>query len=199
MDKDGTWRVISDDNIKVEFNEKNGFKTIDDLKKRFSLQYYDVSGDKRFFDKFTLITPDGTRYEFGGDNATEYSIPYYNQVYGRLTATCWRLSKITTIGNRVINFEYKADSYMCDIHYAPQMIKFYENNKVIEPYYNFGRTAYSGFLMMPSRLIKISSDYETINFTYKRDTGYGNMFNQNTGCLFWDNANCRYMYGSFPK
>ena len=112
MDKDGEWRVISDDNIKVEFNEQHGFKTINDLKKRFKLQAYAVSDNKRFFDKFTLITPDGTRYEFGGDNATEYSVPYYNQVNGNIMSTCWRLSKITTTDQRVVNFEYAADSYM---------------------------------------------------------------------------------------
>ncbi len=37
-------------------------------------------------------------------------------------ATCWRLSKITTIDKRIIRLDYAADSYMCDIHYAPQMV-----------------------------------------------------------------------------
>ena len=202
MDKDGLWRVVSDDNIKVEFNENGGFKTIDDLKKRFSLQYYNVSDNKRFFDKFTLITSDGTRYEFGGANATEYSVPYYNQVDGDIMATCWRLSKITTTDNRVVTFEYAADSYMCDIHYAPQMVNIYKDNKGYGTQCNTGRTGYSGFLTMPSRLLKISSEYETVSFRYSRDNSYGNLFLKNSGCLFWyDNQygyydnNYRYSYG----
>ena len=86
------------------------------------MAYYAVSDNMRFFDRFTLITPDGTRYEFGGDGATEYCVPYYNQVYGDIVSTCWRLTKITTVDNRIIDFKYVADSYMCDIHYAPQLL-----------------------------------------------------------------------------
>lgn len=202
MDKDGQWRVISDDNIKVEFNESNGFKTIDDLKKRFSLQLYAVSLNKRFFDKFTLITPDGTRYEFGGNNATEYSVPYYNQVNGDIMSTCWRLSKITTIDKRVVNFEYAADSYMCDIHYGPQIIYSYVNNKGVGMQNNCNRTGYTGFLTMPSRLLKIKCDDEVVTFNYKRDYAYGNLFQYNSGCLYWKqkingmyDENTRYGYG----
>ena len=202
MDKDGYWRVVSDDNIRVEFDEVTGFKSITDLGKRFSLQYYNKNSNKRFFDKFTLVTPDGTRYEFGGDNATEYSVPYYNQVKGDIMATCWRLSKITTIDKRIIRLDYAADSYMCDIHYAPQMMKFFKSKNDSVGQYNFGRTAYTGFLTMPSRLMKISSEDETITFSYERDNAYGDLFLANTGCLYWQkksgyyDENVRYMYAS---
>ena len=168
MDKAGFWQVISDENIKVEFDERTGFRTIDELGKRFPLNYYNVSYNLRFFDKFTLITPDGTRYEFGGGNATEYSVPYYNQVYGNVVSTCWRLSKITTVDKRVVVFKYHADSFMCDIHYAPQQIICYDGDL---PGFqkNFGRTGYSGFLTMPARLVEISSDDEKIRLKYERD------------------------------
>lgn len=202
MDKDGQWRVVSDDNIKVEFNEQDGFKTISDLKKRFQLQAYAVSDNKRFFDKFTLVTPDGTRYEFGGANATEYCVPYYNQVNGDIIATCWRLSKITTIDQRVVNFEYAADSYMCDIHFAPQQVDIYVGGKIKSAQMNCGRSGYSGFLMMPVRLLKISTDDEIVSFSYSRDDKYGNLFLQNTGCLYWEDKpnqsyteSYRYAYG----
>lgn len=202
MDKDGQWRVISDDNIKVEFDENNGFKTIDDLKKRFSLQLYEVSLNKRFFDKFTLVTPDGTRYEFGGNNATEYSVPYYNQVNGDIMSTCWRLSKITTIDKRVVDFEYTADSYMCDIHYGPQIIYSYVDNKCAGIQNNCNKTGYTGFLTMPSRLLNIKYNDEIVTFNYTRDSAYGNLFQYNSGCLYWkQNANgfydenTRYGYG----
>lgn len=202
MDKDGQWRVISDDNIKVEFNESSGFKTIDDMKKRFSLQLYEVSLNKRFFDKFTLVTPDGTRYEFGGNNATEYSVPYYNQLNGDIMSTCWRLSKITTLDQRVVDFEYIADSYMCDIHYGPQIIYSYVDNKGVGMQNNCNRTGYTGFLTMPSRLLKIKCDDEIITFNYKRDYAYGNLFQYNSGCLYWKqkingyyDENTRYGYG----
>ncbi|GAB6983335.1 hypothetical protein JCM15908A_17100 [Prevotella dentasini JCM 15908] len=206
MDKDGQWRVISDDDIKVEFDDQNGFKTIEDMKRRFDLSGYPLNTNKRFFDRFTLITPDGTRYEFGGGNATEYSVPYYNQVNGDIVATCWRLSKITTIDKRVVNFEYAADSYMCDIHYAPQSVVVYKAGKDPLCQENYGRTGYSGFLMMPSRLIKISYNDVAINFSYKRDTAYGELFLANTGCLYWYkkegvpyDKQARYMYGYWEQ
>lgn len=197
MDKDGQWRVVSDDNIKVEFNEQDGFKTIEDLGQRFSLQLYAVSMNKKFFDKFTLITPDGTRYEFGGGNATEYSVPYYNQVNGDIMATCWRLSKITTVDGRVANFEYAADSYMCNIHYAPQMLEY--NTYPVIRIYNKGISGYSGFLTMPSRLLKISCDDDSICFKYNRDNDYGNLFFNNTNCLYWTEPEARYLYGSIEQ
>ncbi len=198
MDKDGQWRVISDDNIKVEFNAETGFKTIDDLKTRFNLPYY-TGLNRRFFDRFSLITPDGTRYEFGGDNATEYCIPYYYQTNGDIMATCWRLSKITTIDQRVINFEYAADSYMCDIHYAPQLIKRYVDGVEYAPGHqsNTGKAGYNGFLMMPSRLKKISSDNESICFNYQRDTLYGKHFlDSSQQCLYWTTPDSRYAYSN---
>ncbi|MCR5270738.1 MAG: RHS repeat protein [Prevotella sp.] len=203
LDKDGQWRVNSDDNIKVEFNEKGGFKTIDDLQKRFHLQLYAVGDNRRFFDKFTLITSDGTRYEFGGDNATEYCVPYYNQVNGDIIATCWRLSRIITPEGRALNFEYAADSYMCDIHFAPQTVYMYVENQCLGSQLNWGRSGYSGFLMMPVRLMKISSENETVCFNYYRDTNYGSFFLKNTQCLYWEEKqnqyysdNYRYSYGS---
>lgn len=205
MDKEGEWRVISDDNIRVEFNNQNGFINFEALKSRiqqrygFNLRGYNNSKNNvKFFDAFTLITPDGTRYEFGGGNATEYCIPYYNQVDGDIMATCWRLSRITTIDQRVVNFEYAADSYMCDIHYAPQMLYPYINN--------YSYSAYSGFLIMPSRLTKISHEDESINFNYKRDANYGyNLFcDKNSNCLYWIskndyNRNARYTYGNIAS
>lgn len=112
-------------------------------------------------------------------------------------ATCWRLSKITTTDQRVVTFDYAADSYMCDIHYAPQMIERYVNNKGYDVVYNDGRSGYSGFLTMPSRLTKITYGDETIAFNYDRDTSYGNLFLQNSGCLFWKGGlkGYRYSYG----
>lgn len=210
MDMDGQWRVVSDNNIIVEFDEKSGFITNDSLPKRFpylSASKFDMN--EKFFNKFTLITPDGTRYEFGGGNATEYSAFYYNQNprQGDLIATCWRLSRITTVDKKVINFEYASDSYMCDIHYAPQLIsewtsRFYPYPPCRRTEENYGKYGYSGFLTMPARLIKISSDNESISFNYNRDESYGDLFLSTTQCLYWDKEKedddyIRHQYGNY--
>lgn len=207
IDKDGQWKVISNQNIKVEFNENDGFITIDDLKKRFPLQYYgNISINNRFFNKFVLITPDGVRYEFGGGNATEYSIPYYSQINKDIVASCWRLSKITTLDKQEIIFDYANDSFMCDLHYAPQIVYSYVDNKGMGVQINSGRSGYTGFLAMPVRLIRISSPDESIELSYDRDVNYGDFFLQNTQCLYWEDnpdgpydTNFRYGYGTLEQ
>ena len=73
-----------------------------------------------FFNKFTLVTPDGCRYEFGGLQATEYSVPYYSRKDGELIPTSWKLSKITTVDKRVVEFSYDTSQVMCDLKYVPQ-------------------------------------------------------------------------------
>lgn len=207
MDKDGQWRVVSDDNIKVEFDAQSGFISIDALKSRIQQRYgfvlnnYNSSLNKRLFDKFTLVTPEGTRYEFGGGNATEYSVPYYNQTNGDVMATCWRLSKITTVDQRIVTFEYAADSYMCDIRYAPQKVTYYSDHEVnsAKSQDNIGYSAYTGFLLMPSRLLAIHSDDESVNFEYERDASYGEMFQKSSQCLYWSENSVRYMYNKIEQ
>jgi hypothetical protein len=196
LGNDGQWKVCSDQNIKVEFDEGTGFTMINDLRKRFSLSYYgNINFNMRLFKKFTLITPDGIRCEFGGEKATEYSVPYYFQVDRDIIATCWRLSKITTLHGREIIFNYSNDSYMCDIHYAPQLLYPYLDNRGQGMIVNRGRSGYSGFLLMPVRLNKISTDSEIIDLEYDRGYMYGNLFKKNTGCLYWeDNLNKGYDY-----
>lgn len=190
MDKDGVWRVISDDNIKVEFDANTGFKSTSLLEERINTRDYVLNLNKTYFDRFTLITPDGTRYEFGGGNATEFCIPYYNQTDGNLVATCWRLSKITTIDRRVVTFDYVADSFSCDIRYSPQYLIHScsedKNTKYIQQ--NTGRNGYNGYLLMPSRLVKINYEDETICFSYTKSGAYGQTF-LNTDCYYWDSYN----------
>jgi hypothetical protein len=121
--EDGGWTVVSDQNIKVEFDptEGKGFINLSQLSKRINTSKWEYATyNNRFFNKFTLITPDGCRYEFGGIDATEYSIPYYSRNSSDLVPTTWRLSKITTIDKRVIDFTYDTSQLMCDLRYVPQ-------------------------------------------------------------------------------
>lgn len=119
----GEWNVVSDQDIRVEFNpvDGEGFLSLSEVGKRLDVSRWGASTrNNRFFNKFTLITPDGCRYEFGGINATEYSIPYYARYNSDLIATTWRLSKITTVDKRVIEFSYDTSAIMCDLRYVPQ-------------------------------------------------------------------------------
>lgn len=114
MGHDGMWKVVSDDDIKIIFNpvDGDGFISMANLRPRISdrIQYYGNATDKsswssRYFNKFTLVTPDGNSFEFGGRMATEYSVPFTNEIAYPVPVT-WFLSKITTSTGRTVNFSY---------------------------------------------------------------------------------------------
>lgn len=176
--EDGGWTVISEQDIRVEFNPVNGEGFIDaaGLELRINFGSWDMrSYNNRFFNKFTLVTPDGCRYEFGGIQATEYSIPYYQRNNSDLVATTWQLSKIVTPDNRTITYTYEATDLMCDLKYVPQA-KVVTGMACTPSNPSSGRAAMTGFLIMPVRLASIETPDETISFSYFYDLTYGGHF-----------------------
>lgn len=172
------WKVASDDDIKVEFDEANGFLSFNDLRSPIGNENgYRVKGDNnRFFNRFTLITPDGTRYVFGGKNATEYSVDYYGREKSYLTATSWKLSEIHTLDNRVVRFYYDTTQLLYDIRYVPQFIRAVNIPEGYNGVYTRcveGYNAYSGHLVFPVALERIETENETATFTYESDGYYG--------------------------
>lgn len=199
MNENGGWTVVSEQDIKVEFDPSTGFATMDQLKKakRLTPGHWEAAHfNQRYFIKFTLITPDGTRYEFGGINATEFCIPYYYRNNSDLIATSWRLSKIITPERHVITLDYDATSRTCDIEYKPlkrirQSIAPAEN-----PIHKVGRSGLTGFLFFPVNIKSITTPNETIDFTYNRDWGYGRRYVYNDAgiqngynALYWIDEN----------
>lgn len=93
MSHTGTWVVISDHNIKVEFDQLTDIMN--------------YNGNK-MIKQFRLITDDGTKYTFGGSiDFIEYSYRYIGSTSLRAVATTWQLSKIESQRtNAVINFVY---------------------------------------------------------------------------------------------
>ncbi|HEX2975770.1 MAG TPA: hypothetical protein VHO68_07525, partial [Bacteroidales bacterium] len=106
LDHTGNWKVISDQYIIVE---DIAYCTADELRQGIS-DHKDpwVEDANRFIIKFVLRTPDGSKFEFGGINATEYSVPFRDQRYAP-TATSWYLTKITSPSGKEISFEYEAN------------------------------------------------------------------------------------------
>lgn len=176
--EDGGWTVISDEDIRVEFNPANGegFVNLKGLRPEIKPGSWGASNtNNRFFNKFTLITPDGCRYEFGGINATEYSIPYYTRYDSDLIATTWQLSRIVTPDNRTITYTYEATDLICDLKYVPQA-KNVTGILCTTANPSSGRDAMTGFLIMPVRIASIETPDETISFSYFYDLAYGGRF-----------------------
>jgi len=79
LNPDGDWTVISDEDIVVEFDPSTGFLGWQDLNARFFNKLGQWAGraeNARWFKGFTLITPDGVRYEFGGVDAIDFKAKY---------------------------------------------------------------------------------------------------------------------------
>lgn len=190
--EDGGWSVVSDQDIKVVFNESNGFSTLNQLETSKRINIYNWPNhypNERFFNKFTLVTPDGCQYEFGGLDATEYCISYYNPNNSDLIATTWRLSKITTVDKHIISFIYDTSGLICDLKYVPQesSIHFYdEAPRYASP--TVGKTALAGFLIFPANIKKIITPNDQIVFSYAPDEYYNRYFTQPYYCLGWENT-----------
>lgn len=193
------WTVVSDDDIKVEFDPNTGFMTWAQVNQRFQEQNWSNSSkNNRFFSKFTLVTPDGARYEFGGLNATEFSINYYGRQTSDLIATTWRLTKIITPDKHEINFTYTATQLICDLRYVPTRITtqgYYYIPTNVNDILQKGWSGFTGFLVFPVELVQIDSDNETIDFTYNENGLYRSHFN-NTKAVFLDNNTDYYRYNS---
>lgn len=172
------WKVVSDDDIKVEFNDINGFLTFNELRPPLGNEtnYTYKRHNNRFFNRFTLITSDGTRYIFGGKYATEYSVDYYNRGAAFLTATTWKLSEIQTVDGRTISFTYNTNQLLYDIRYIPQYLSaeyFYEGYDGDYARYTSGNNAYCGHLLFPVSLEKIETENDIAEFAYIMDDKYG--------------------------
>lgn len=184
------WTVVSDYDIKVEFNPANGFVSFNQLKGRLHYNGWNWSAfNQRYFNKFTLTTPDGTKWEFGGDNAVEFSISYYNRDNSDLIATAWRLTKITTPEKRVVNIEYDASLQTCELHYQPLYRFSYYPGADNSIQYKTGRRGYTGFLLFPVNISKITSPNEIVEFTYNRDWSYGRrLMPSGIDALYWSES-----------
>lgn len=193
----GEWTVVSDHDIKVEFDNQSGFTNFDEIVKKptYGNEEEDIRiiGDwlnqqdcYRAYSKFTLITPDGCRYEFGGIPATEYSISYYNRHNAELVPSSWRLSRIVTPEKRTIDFTYDTSSIMVNIRYAPQYNFTVGESEYAEGgNWGNGRSEFAGFLIFPVSLKKIETPTEILDFTLFRNSYYPNRYNDNSHALYW--------------
>lgn len=193
----GEWTVVSDQDIKVEFDASTGFMDLNTFKTRLaSIKGWErEEQNNRFFCSFTIITPDGCRYKFGGIDAIEFSVPYYSRKTNDIFPTTWYLSEITTTEQKKITFSYDTTSLMCDIRYNPQTHKaftdggeggfWFDHQNSIEYVKNWGRRGLTGFLLYGVNISKISTPYETIRFDYFRDQAYGSRFTSRDYLLYW--------------
>lgn len=190
--EDKGWTVVSNQDIKVEFDPVTGFATFDEVAERIgSKRWNNSSANNCYFVRFTLVTPDGTRYEFGGLDATEFSIPYYSRSRASLIATSWMLTRISSPDGHVAKLDYSTNSIMANIQYAPQFSITYNYPIEIASPYQMGLNGFTGFLIFGVNLTSITTDNESITFVYGEDENYGKRFNSRSNLLCWHSSNNR--------
>jgi YD repeat-containing protein len=186
---DGKWKVSGTDKIQLIFDPLTDI--IDGSKLGTSLNG-DVAGTiKRpttasydnnyyYFNKFKLITPDGTTWEFGGFSATEYNTSYRNQAYAPLVSTSWFLTKIKTQDGKLIFLNYERGNMICSLahHYSYVQYQSDSYSQVTILGLNIGsagsgcaghstsimRLPANGSLIFPVYLSSIETTFEKISF-----------------------------------
>ncbi len=211
LDENGNWVVVSDHDIKVEFDPLTGFRHLNNLRINTGTWLY-RNYNNRFFDRFTLITPDGIRYTFGGDNATEYSINYYNRNRSDLIPTTWYLTRIGSPKGYEINLEYEVGDPICEIQFSAFFSAFQISVDQSTPSIthdflswlqtqwlgglsnmnsittNSGRNKLAGYLIFPVYLKQIKSSWVRVNFHSRTELDTNQDDPPHKDFLVWSNS-----------
>lgn len=206
----GQWVVKSDQNVKIIFeNTGKGFaRSYQELRTPFYFRALNDGGAQQtmFFNEFTIVTDDGTKYTFGGKYATEYSVDYQLQYQGGVIPNTWRLSKITTTTGEVIEFDYDRSQEL-NWPYINTTIGhqyYYERTTRGKPpgagnwgvppvatcsysarWITFQDESVSGFLQFPAYLKKITSKNAVIEFGISENSS--KQLNYNNDFEYWPN------------
>lgn len=202
LDPSGNWVVVSDQDIKVELT---GLTEYTELSSRISrlTSWPRLSRNKYFFTGFTLITPDGCRYTFGGTTAIDFCISYYSRKSDDLIATAWHLKKIQTPEGRELNFTYENDEILVDIRYVPGdclTTGVYATDYSYLSSINTGRKAFTGYLLFPARMSRVYGGVQEVVFEYKPDYRYQLAYSVYSGdALYWSNSGEHHVDGYRPN
>lgn len=198
---DGGWTVVSDSDIKVEFNPASGFVRIDKLQDRIPniLQWPGLKNNTVFFKEFTLVTPDGCRYTFGGIEAMDFCIPYYSRNTDDIIVTSWHLARIETPEGYTVSYSYLSTGgdrpVMVDLRYVPgsRALQRVENGRAQSEGVNLtGRRGFTGFLLYGCNLSAINGVNEKISFFYYPDRRYNTAYSKFAGeALYWQGSESR--------
>lgn len=114
LDENRNWKVQSDRRLKVTFDPA-------DFVLPFIARNYGSLYPHKTFSKFTITDDKGVQYQFGTENAIEYSVPMYtafNDLHSSAIATSWYLIKIIPPKGREITFNYERGPYQSSFVYS---------------------------------------------------------------------------------
>lgn len=177
LDHTRNWVVQSDKPIKVIFEPTNGgFVTKADLREpiQSKMPFFQAVSDN-YFNKFTLVTEDGTQFVFGGTDATEYSTSYRKPYENFVIPTTFFLTKIISSNKKTIEYTYEPGKLICSIangynylnYDKPGGAGWHNTNGACSGTVGgtFERLGAQGHLIFPVYLKQITSDNKKIIFT----------------------------------
>jgi hypothetical protein len=200
LSETGQWQVKSKDNIQFEIQSQIDTSATLKLYSDFDLltgAYIDSTnaistGNYEYvsslFTKFTIITPDGYRYEFGGDkSAIEFSrgsiantaaaglgLGPFEDRRNNITANTWNLTKITTPLGESISFNYQRGKVIFTENRYPSLYYDLEN-----PSNSGAQTAHYGDILSfgasstnPSFLASIETPTKKVEFVKSQAVEY---------------------------
>lgn len=170
MDHKGQFAVHSSSDIKVEFNKRLDCISIFDTRDKISSKVKTINDGSRtnrtLINKITLVTPDGIRYEFGGINATEYSIPYFNQKDGYLYATSWFLTRIVSPEGDYVDFTYEPGDPIGEAKPVYSEVMKGDNSTMSASFNKNNRQSCDAQIIFPVYLKKITTEAgSSVSFT----------------------------------
>ncbi|MEM9546188.1 MAG: hypothetical protein AAGA77_09445, partial [Bacteroidota bacterium] len=169
MGLDGTWKVISDHNIKVELD-------VSDPNNKLDAPYKPTtsSGFNKTLYGFILIDGLGNKYTFGfKENAVEYTVPFFNQANEFLTANSWYLTKVESVnGDEIFDLEYQRGYHIANLNISDFSLQSACKIDNVNPggsdfvdYKEENHKKAKGNLILPSYLKEITTFYnEVISF-----------------------------------
>ena len=115
LGSDGTWKVSSKDNIKVEISMTDKV-----IPMNFpSTNNYNQRQFLKVLNKITLLDDKGNKFVFGGKQENvEYTIPdFFNQLANPIICNAWYLSEVyDRTGTKIYSFEYERGDYIASFY-----------------------------------------------------------------------------------
>jgi hypothetical protein len=169
INENGNWQVECDKPVKVEFKD-NDFIDPPYISK-YTNSNSSLGSNTPSFKGFTITDENGVQYVFGGDNTSiEYSIDFFYQNQREWYANSWMLTKIIQPNGETINFEYVRDALISQMY-----ISYVKSNLGLNSGNDTGGCAngspnendyFEGMLIAPVYLNKITTPFETVEFTH---------------------------------
>lgn len=121
---------------------------------------------------FKLTDENGTKYTFGEDEqAIEFSFNYFNQSKEEFVATTWHLKRIEYTDGRVFEFYYKLGEYVAQFGQSRTNFMLLIDQDNIAQTNEIKELTYSGTLVMPSYLSKITFGEDSVCFETETSNG----------------------------